>query len=157
MFDGRRLRILDTKGRLNIPAFYKSILCGKYRDDRLIVTNFPYCLLAYPFEEWRIQVEKWRVIEEKLGPYLFPPPEIESLMRYLLGGAVECSLDGQGRILIPSELRTEAGLTRDVVLLGRSNRFEIWDRDLLNKELQKTRDNFDQYNSDITAKFGTSG
>jgi MraZ protein len=74
----------------------------------------------------------------------------------LLGGAVECSLDGQGRILIPSELRTEAGLTRDVVLLGRSNRFEIWDRDRLNKELQKTRDNFDQYNSDITAKFGTS-
>jgi MraZ protein len=156
MFDGRRSRILDTKGRLNIPAFYKNILRGKYRDERLIVTNIPYCLLAYPFEEWRIKVEKWQVIEEKLGPYLFPPPEIESLMRYLLGGAVECPLDGQGRILIPSELRIEAGLTRDVVLLGRSNHFEIWDRDRLNKELQKTRDNFDQYNSDIIAKFGTS-
>jgi MraZ protein len=156
MFDGRRSRILDTKGRLNIPAFYKNILSGKYRDERLIVTNIPYCLLAYPFEEWRIKVEKWQVIEEKLGPYLFPPPEIESLMRYLLGGAVECPLDGQGRILIPSELRIEAGLTRDVVLLGRSNHFEIWDRDRLNKELQKTRDNFDQYNSDIIAKFGTN-
>ena len=156
MFDGRRSHILDTKGRLNIPAFYKNILRGKYRDERLIVTNIPYCLLAYPFEEWRIKVEKWQVIEEKLGPYLFPPPEIESLMRYLLGGAVECPLDGQGRILIPSELRIEAGLTRDVVLLGRSNHFEIWDRDRLNKELQKTRDNFDQYNSDIIAKFGTN-
>ncbi|RKX60206.1 MAG: division/cell wall cluster transcriptional repressor MraZ [Thermodesulfobacteriota bacterium] len=157
MFDGRRSRILDPKGRLNIPALYKNILRGKYRDDRLIVTNLPYCLLAYPVDEWRIKVEKWRVIEEKLGPYLFPPPEMLSLMRYLLGGAVECRLDGQGRILISPELRAETGLKRDVVLQGMSTHFEIWDKDRLNKELQKTRDNFDQYSSDITAKFGISG
>ncbi|MEA1867682.1 MAG: division/cell wall cluster transcriptional repressor MraZ [Thermodesulfobacteriota bacterium] len=157
MFDGRRSRILDIKGRLNIPALYKNILRGKYRDDRLVVTNLPYCLLAYPLEEWRIKVEKWRAIEEKLGTYLFPPPEMLSLMRYLLGGAVECRLDNQGRILISPELRTEAGLKRDVVLQGMSTHFEIWDKNRLNKELQKTRDNFDQYSSDITAKFGISG
>lgn len=149
MFRGRSAHVLDAKGRLSIPARFREFLQAKY-DGRLIVTNLPSCLAAYPFEEWR-------KIEEHFSRFQFGPPEVVAFKRYLLGAAAECPLDGQGRILIPMKLREEAGLTRDVVLSGMLTYFEISNNDNLNKELQKTRDNFDQYSSDITAKFGISG
>jgi MraZ protein len=47
----------------------------------------------------------------------------------MLGEAVDCALDGQGRILIPPELREYAGLQRDVVLLGLNDHIEVWSLD----------------------------
>jgi MraZ protein len=149
MFRGRSAHVLDVKGRLSIPARFKGVLQAKY-DGRLIVTNVPSCLAAYPFEEWR-------KIEKQFSQFQFGPPEVVAFKRYLLGAAAECSLDGQGRILIPLKLREEAELTKEVVLSGMLTYFEISSKDNLNKELQKTRNNFDQYSSDITAKFGISG
>jgi MraZ protein len=149
MFRGRSAHALDAKGRLSIPSRFRGVLQAKY-DGRLIVTNVPSCLAAYPFEEWR-------KIEKQFSQSQFGPPEVVAFKRYLLGAAAECSLDGQGRILIPLKLREEAGLTKEVVLSGMLTYFEISSKDNLNKELQKTRDNFDQYSSDITAKFGISG
>ncbi len=149
MFRGRSAHALDAKGRLNIPARFREILRAKY-DGRLIVTNHQSCLAAYPFEEWRS-------IEKQFSQFLFGPPETLTFKRYLLGAAVECLLDGQGRILIPAGLREEAGLTKDVVVSGMLNYFEIWDKDNLYQELQKARDNFGEYSNNIIAQFGASG
>jgi DNA-binding transcriptional regulator/RsmH inhibitor MraZ len=39
------------------------------------------------------------------------------------------SLDGAGRILVPPDSRQQAGLAKDVTLLGPGRRFfEVWDR-----------------------------
>ena len=58
-------------------------------------------------------------------------------VRFFLAGAVECSVDKQGRILIPGNLRTYSGLDKDVILIGVSNRVEIW-----------SKDNWEAYNND---------
>ncbi|HID97561.1 MAG TPA: division/cell wall cluster transcriptional repressor MraZ [Thermodesulfobacteriaceae bacterium] len=147
MFRGRSTHVLDSKGRLSIPARFRDILKTRY-DGRLIVTNLPSCLAAYPLEEWR-------AIEEQFSQFRFGPPEVLSFKRYLLGAAVECPIDGQGRILLPSGLRMEAGLEKEVVLSGLLNYFEIWNKNTLEGELQNAKDNFDQYSSEIFTQFGS--
>jgi MraZ protein len=51
--------------------------------------------------------------------------------RIFLGNANDVEMDTAGRILIAPELRTAAGLTRDVMLLGMGSHFEIWDAEKL--------------------------
>ncbi|WP_181448011.1 division/cell wall cluster transcriptional repressor MraZ [Dissulfurirhabdus thermomarina] len=145
MFRGRSTHSLDAKGRLSIPARFRDVLKAKY-DGRLIVTNLPGCLAAYPYEEWR-------VLEEQFSRYRLARPEVLAFQRYFLAAAVECPLDGQGRILIPPALRDEAGFQKEVVLSGMLTYFEIWSRERLEAELSKARENFDQYSS-VVANIG---
>jgi MraZ protein len=49
------------------------------------------------------------------------------LQRLMVGHATEIDLDGQGRLLLPPELREYAGLTRHAMLIGQGNRLELWD------------------------------
>ena len=44
------------------------------------------------------------------------------------GKAEPVTLDGQGRLLVPQRLRHEAGIGKEAVVLGVSDRMEIWDR-----------------------------
>ncbi len=102
-----------------------------------MVTNMPNCLVAYP-------LEVWKRIEDKFTDFAIAPPKVQLFQRYFLASAVQCKLDSHGRILIPATLRDEAGLKKEVVLLGILNRFEIWDKEALEAELQKARDNADE-------------
>ncbi len=146
MFRGRSTHNLDAKGRLSIPARFKDILRAKY-DMKLIVTNLPSCLAAYP-------VEEWKAVEEQFSRFRFGPPKVLAFKRYLLGAAIDCALDGQGRILLPATLRQEAGIVREVVLVGMLNYFEIWSKDLLESQLTETKENFDAISDDIIKEFG---
>ena len=48
------------------------------------------------------------------------------MTRLLASRAADCEIDVQGRILVPPALRQAAGLTRDAVVVGVLNRFEVW-------------------------------
>ncbi len=146
MFRGRSTHNLDTKGRLSIPARFRDVLKTKY-DNKLIITNLPNCLAAYPTDEWK-------QIEEQFTKYRFGPPDILAFKRYLLGAAVDCTLDGQGRILIPAHLRQEVQIDREVVLVGMLNYFEIWSKELLDQQLAETKENFDAISNDIIKEYG---
>jgi MraZ protein len=124
MFRGSFEHTLDGKGRLSIPAKFRDVLLGK-GDERIIITNFVVdetrCLDVYPLDEWlRFEEE----IRQK------PKFDRKMLMfqNYYLGGACECVVDKQGRILIPPLLRKYADLKRDVVLVSALEKFRIWDQ-----------------------------
>jgi MraZ protein len=53
---------------------------------------------------------------------------VKYFMRRVMGSAVECDIDKQGRMLVPSALRTDAGLNDEIVLIGQGNKVEVWDR-----------------------------
>ncbi len=142
MFRGRFPHNLDEKGRLSIPARFRDLLRGRY-DEKLIITSAPSHLEAYPLEEWRR-------LEDAIGSLKMPPPEIVAYQRYFLAGGMECNLDSQNRILIPQNLREEAGIDREVILVGMLNHFEIWNKTQLQEELSKTRENFDNYSRIIS-------
>ncbi len=127
MFRGRYEHRMTDKGRVSIPSRFREVLKQKYRDETLIVTNFDRCLAAYP-------VKEWMEIERKVSHLPQFKPEVITFLRYLMGGAVECPIDGQGRILIPPSLRTHARLQREVVMLGMLTRFEIWSKEVWEKE-----------------------
>ncbi len=121
MFRGRHEHGIDTKGRLSIPSKFREILSASF-DERLIITNFDGCLWAFP-------VAEWQKIEEKVASLPQFKEEVKAFQRVFISAAVEAPIDKSGRILIPPTLRDYAGILKDVVLVGMTNRIEIWSRE----------------------------
>jgi MraZ protein len=70
-----------------------------------------------------------------------------------MSGAVDCTLDGQGRILIPQNLREFAKLEKEIVLAGMIKVIEIWSKERFEAEMKKSGDNLDGF-SDYMADLG---
>ena len=144
-FRSRSEHTLDPKGRLNVPSRFKEVL-QHYGSTALMLTSWGRYLRAYPASEWQI-------IEDKLLSQGREEPNLSGFIRHVVSGITECSLDKQGRLLIPASLRSEVGISKDVVLNGMLEFVEIWDKDSWLGEYRRTRDNFEQYN-DSLAKLG---
>jgi MraZ protein len=68
-------------------------------------------------------------------------PEARAFVRFFFSGGAEISCDKQGRILLPNTLREYAQLDKDVIVIGVSNRIEIWNRsswDTYNEKIAPT-------------------
>jgi MraZ protein len=136
MFRGSFEHTVDTKGRLSIPAKFRELLSAK-SDDRIVITNFTVdsnrCLDVYPMDEWlrfEEEVRKKPKFERRMV----------SFQNYYLGGASECVVDKQGRILIPPLLRQYANLKRDVVLVSALDKFRVWDQETWKKVFSEAED-----------------
>ena len=135
MFRGRYEYSIDSKGRVSIPAKFRELLADKY-DDRLILTNFDRCLVAYPYEEWR-------VLEEKVSSLSMVKKETKAFQRFFISGATECPIDKLGRILVPTTLRVYAQLEKNVVFAGMLKKFEIWGKERWEEEISRSQENFE--------------
>jgi MraZ protein len=117
VFQGASALTLDAKGRMSIPSRYRDALQVQ-AEGRVTLTKSPDgCLLLFPRPEW----EKFRAKVAAL------PMDAIWFQRIFLGNAMDVELDGSGRVLVSPELRSGAGLEKDVTLLGMGERFEIWD------------------------------
>ncbi|HCP14429.1 MAG TPA: cell division/cell wall cluster transcriptional repressor MraZ, partial [Peptococcaceae bacterium] len=54
--------------------------------------------------------------------------KIRDFKRRFFSGSSECETDKQGRININQELRSYAGLLKDVYIVGAGEHIEIWDK-----------------------------
>lgn len=104
---------LDAKGRLFIPAKLREEL----GDVFYVTLSKDRCLTAYNERSWRDFSDKVNAM-----PYIK-----QSKMRPLFAYAAKCELDGQGRILIPQNLRDFAHLSKSVAVIGCNNHAEFWD------------------------------
>lgn len=86
---------------------------------------------------WVLPMPEWAALEAKLRALPVTQASARAVVRFFFSGATECSLDKQGRILIPNHLREYAGLNRDVVVTGAPNRVEIWAREAWEKYLRE--------------------
>lgn len=121
MFMGEYHYTIDEKGRLSIPAKFREILDAK-DEKRLIVTRgMDHCLFIFPGYEWQV----W---ENKIKSLPVTQASARSFVRIMLSGAFEAEINKQGRILIPQSLRDYAEIKKDAVIIGISNRMEIWDK-----------------------------
>ncbi|MCK5242015.1 division/cell wall cluster transcriptional repressor MraZ [bacterium] len=120
MFLGTFEHNLDEKGRLSIPVRFREVLSEKQLPEKMIITQgLDACLFGYPLDEWKR-------FQEKIVSRPMNKSDERYFIRRLLAGATECSFDKQGRIMLPGSLRDYAGLEREAVLVGVSNRIEIW-------------------------------
>ena len=121
MFRGANKVTLDAKGRLAMPTRYRDRIVER-SSGRLVATvdRSDRCLLIYPLPDWE-------QIERKLMSLPSLHERSRRLQRLMVGHATELELDGQGRLLVPPELREFAGLSRHAMLVGQGNRLELWD------------------------------
>lgn len=121
MFRGATLVNLDSKGRLAVPTRYREMLNESSQGQMVCTIDLHQpCLLLYPLPEWE-------VIERKLSRLSSMNPTERRVQRLLLGHASECQMDNAGRLLIAGTLRQHARLTKEVMLVGQFNKFELWD------------------------------
>lgn len=118
MFMGEYQHIIDDKGRVIMPSKFREDLGYNF----IMTKGLDNCLFVYPKEEWI-------VLEEKLRKLPLTNRDARAFVRFFFAGATECTLDKQGRVLIPSNLREHAKLNKETVIIGVSTRIEIWDKD----------------------------
>lgn len=134
MFRGATLVSLDSKGRLAIPTRYRGQLNNRSEGQMVCTIDIHSpCLLLYPLCDWEI-------IEEKLSRLSSMNPAERRVQRLLLGHASECTMDSAGRLLLAPVLRQYAGLTKEVMLVGQLNKFELWDETTWHQQVKEDID-----------------
>jgi MraZ protein len=126
---------MDDKGRVSIPARFREAL-GGLQDERLVLSPFQdrdaVGLEAFPLSVWRQK-------EENLGKNHAFDTENLDLIYSSVGLATDCTVDAQGRILVPPDLRTLARLGRDIAFSGHIHSFRLWDAATWRDVLEKAR------------------
>ncbi|CUM73018.1 MULTISPECIES: division/cell wall cluster transcriptional repressor MraZ [Turicibacter] len=118
MFIGEFHHSIDAKGRLIMPAKFREQL----NECCVITRGIDQCLFIYPIEEWKILLEKVNGLPVNRK-------DARQFSRFFLSGACECEFDKQGRINLSTPLMNYAGLSKDCVIIGVSNRIEIWEKE----------------------------
>lgn len=127
MFIGEYSHSIDDKGRVAVPKKFR----GKLGKAPVITRGLDSCLFLYTADEW----EK---IAEKLSTLPISQKNTRAFSRLMLAGAMDLSIDKQGRIGIPEYLRKYAGFSKNVVVAGLYNRLELWDEKAWNAYKAKT-------------------
>lgn len=116
MFIGEYNHTIDSKGRLAVPAKFRS----KLTKGAVVTRGLDNCLFLYPLDEWKI-------LADRLSKLPISKANTRAFARLMLAGAMDVKLDKQGRIILPDYLRKYASIEKNVVVAGLYNRLEIWD------------------------------
>lgn len=122
MFYGEYEHSLDRKGRIIIPSKFREIFKEHYVEKFFITRGLDKCLFVFTEEEWKTQSKKFRDMS-------FTRTEARQFNRLYFSGACEVCCDKQGRILLPDYLKEFAEIKTRVVLVGVSDRIEIWSKE----------------------------
>lgn len=115
---------VDPKGRITLPARLKAQLDHVGTHVLVFILHRDH-LRAYTKEDFKKRVEEPLLELDSFDP------EVERVQRLRLGFAVEVDVDRQGRVNLPANLRSFAGIERDAVLISLADRVEIWDEQRL--------------------------
>ncbi len=115
MFLGRFSHNIDAKGRLAIPAKFR----GELTDGVVVTRGIDRCLSVYP-------LAAWATLAERISALSISDPDARQFKRMVFAEAMDELLDGQGRIVVPPELRRYAEIDRETVVVGMNTYLEIW-------------------------------
>lgn len=133
--EGRYRCAIDEKGRIAFPAPFRKALSPEANDTLVLVKGIEPCLYAFPLDVW--QKIKARLLER--------PMDFRTRMattRFWGLNLKHVTFDKQGRIQIPSDFAAHAQLGNEAIVGGALTRFEIWNPELLEKELKSSADIF---------------
>ena len=138
----------DAKGRLMIPAVLKKQLASALQDGFVLKRAvFQPCLELYPMKEWNLLMEQMNKKNR------FKKKNNDFIRRFSAGVKV-VEIDGTGRLLIPKNLVSIAGITKEVVLSSAINIIEIWDKDSYEKVIDETAEDFAALAEDVMGDDG---
>jgi len=139
MFLGEFHHNLDNKGRIAIPSKFRA----KLGEGAVVARALDNCLALYPKKTWLI-------LAKKLAALPIIKANSRAFNRFMLSGAMDVSLDKQGRAIIPEYLRKYAGIKKRVIIVGLFDKLEIWSEERWNKYSMHTEKN----SNEIAEKLG---
>lgn len=131
MFMGEHHHNIDDKGRMIVPVKFREELGSSF----VVTRGMDKCLFVYPENEWK-------QLEQKLKTLPFTKKDARAFTRFFFSGAAECELDKQGRVNIASTLRSYAMLEKECVIIGVSNRVEIWSKSIWEEYFAESEESF---------------
>ena len=137
MFYGEYFHSIDRKGRLILPAKFRQASKANFIEKFFITRGLDKCLFMFSEEEWRSQENKFKSIS-------FTKTQARTFNRLYFSGAVDVVPDKQGRILLLQYLKDFAQIKRDVIIVGISNRIEIWAKDLWQEFYGNSRQSYEE-------------
>ena len=137
MFYGEYVHSIDRKGRLILPAHFRQMAKENDIEKFFVTRGLDRCLFMFSEDEWKLQEQKFRNIP-------FTKKESRSFNRLFFSGAVEVIPDRQGRFIIPRYLKDFAQINRETIIIGVSNRIEIWDTELWKEFYTHSSQSFEQ-------------
>ena len=136
MFYGEYEHSIDRKGRLIIPSKFREVFKEHFIEKFYVTRGLDGCLFVFTEDEWKNQ-------ETKFKNASFTKKESRKFNRLYFSGACDLACDRQGRILIPQYLKDYAGIKKDVIIVGISNRIEIWSKQMWKDFYDNTKDSFE--------------
>ena len=121
MLIGEYIHTLDDKNRISLPVKFRKEM-GR---SIVVAPGLDNCLALYTLVEWK-------KISSKLSDSSMLASDNRSFSRFMFGQAVIVDVDGNGRILIPENLKNRSSLSSKVVVIGVQNRAEIWNESTWN-------------------------
>lgn len=113
---------VDAKGRMSLPASFRKVL-----STDLVVTRNPHDECLYVFEPEGFNDWVRGAFEDRFGKFDRTNPKHVKLRRKLKSRSVDLSVDTAGRIMLAADQRAAVGIDKDVVVVGNTGYFEIWD------------------------------
>jgi len=129
MLRGSNSAKVDDKGRLKVPANFRSVIEPHYGNEFFVTSLFGDSVRIYPMKVYA-ELEERLIRSSSVGPAV---SKFRNALNYFGQGAV---MDQQGRILIHPLLRTRADINGEVVVLGQQNFLEVWNRTAFEKKLE---------------------
>jgi len=147
MFYGEYEHTIDNKGRLILPSKFRDSL-REYDIKNLYVTRgLDKCLFVFTETEWKTQESKFRSMP-------FTRSDSRKFNRLFFAGAQAMDIDKQGRILLPKYLKDFAAIKRDCMIIGVSNRCEIWSREVWQEYYVSSKESFEDVAEKLMAEGG---
>ena len=137
MFYGEHEHSIDEKGRLIIPSKFREVFKENYVERFFVTRGLDTCLFVFAEDEWKKQEAKFRSLP-------FTSAEARQFNRIYFSGACEVACDKQGRIIVPDYLKDFAKIKREVMIIGVSNRMEIWAKESWEEFYRNTKDAFEK-------------
>ncbi len=138
----------DAKGRIMIPVTLKNQMAPVLNKGFVIKRSvFQPCLELYPMDEWNLLMEKMN----KKNRF---KKKNNDFIRRFSAGVKPIEIDGTGRLLIPKNLVSIAGISKEVVLSSAINIIEIWDKESYEKVIDETAENFAELAEEVMGDDG---
>ncbi len=129
-FSGKHSAKVDVKGRLRLPSAIVKRMGEAANDGLVLKTGVDKCLELYLYKTWEAEAERVDALDDYIE-------ENRIFQRIFYSNTAELEKDSNDRINLPKELRDEASIDKDVVLVGMRNKIEIWS--LENHKIQEEK------------------
>jgi MraZ protein len=120
---------VDDKGRMVLPARFKSMLPDEDGNKMMLRKGLSKCIVMYTMSEWTRLSEKVAAMNEFVA-------DQANFQRFFYYGAMEVELDKTGRFIIPKKHLKHADIDKDALVIGIGKRIEIWNQDLYEQFLE---------------------